>query len=58
MYIYIYQNSSHKKIPNSPSYTVLLNVLVLSRIDYSSSLLYHLPNNSVSPLNSIIRASI
>ena len=38
--------------------TVLINALVLSRIDYCSSLLYHLPNTSLSPLNRIIRASI
>ena len=38
--------------------TVLINALVLSRIDYCSSLLYHLPNTSLSILNHIIRASI
>ena len=32
--------------------------LVLSSIDYCSSILYHIPNNSVSPLNRIIRSSI
>ena len=41
-----------------PLTTVLINALVLSRIDYCSSLLYHLPNTSLSPLNRIIRASI
>ena len=41
-----------------PLTTVFINALVLSRIDYCSSLLYHLPNTSLSPLNRIIRASI
>ena len=41
-----------------PLTTVLINALVLSRIDYCSSLLYHLPNTSLSPLNRIIRASV
>ena len=41
-----------------PLTTVIINALVLSRIDYCSSLLYHLPNTSLSPLNRIIRASI
>ena len=35
-----------------------INALVLSRIDYCSSLIYHLPNTSLSPLYRIIRASI
>ena len=41
-----------------PLTTVIINALILSRIDYCSSLLYHLPNTSLSPLNRIIRASI
>ena len=35
-----------------PLTTVLINTLVLSRIDYCSSLLYHLPNTSLSPFKS------
>ena len=46
MYIYIY------------IYTVLINSLVISRIDYCSSLLYILPASSIAPLNRIIRSSI
>ena len=41
-----------------PLTTVLINALILSRIEYCSSLLYNLPNTSLSPLNLIIRASI
>ena len=41
-----------------PLTTVFINVLVLSRIDYCSLLLYHLPNTTLPPLNRIIRAYI
>ena len=41
-----------------PLTTILIHALVLYRVDYCSSLLYHLPNTSLSPLNRIIRASI
>ena len=36
----------------------LVNSLVLSRIDYCSSILINLPLSSISPLNRIIRSSI
>ena len=41
-----------------PLTTVLINALVLSHIDYCSSLLYHLPNTSLPPLNRIILRTI
>ena len=37
---------------------VLINSLIISRIDYCSSLLYNLPASSIAPLNRIIRSSI
>ena len=37
---------------------VLINSLVISRIDYCSSLLYILPASSIAPLNRITRSSI
>ena len=36
----------------------LVNSLVLSRIDYCSSILINLPLSSISPLNRVIRSSI
>ena len=36
----------------------LVNYLVLSRIDYCSSILINLPLSSISPLNRVIRSSI
>ena len=41
-----------------PLCAVLINSLVISRIDYCSSLLYILPASSIAPLNRIIRSSI
>ena len=38
--------------------SVLINSLVIYRIDYSSYLLYNLPASSIAPLNRIIRLSI
>ena len=41
-----------------PLCAVLINSLVISRIDYCSSLLYFLSASSIAPLNRIIRSSI
>ena len=40
-----------------PLCVVLINSLVISRIDYCSSLLYILPASSIAPLHRIIRSS-
>ena len=55
---HLFKISRIRKDLTRPLTTVLINALVLSRIDYCSSLIYHLPNTSLSPLNRIIRASI
>ena len=55
---HLFKISHIRKDLTRPLTTVLINALVLSRIDYYSSLLYHLLNTSLSPLNRIIRASI
>ena len=47
-----------RKYLTRPLSTVLTNEFIISRIDYCSSLLYHLPNTSLYPLNRIIRAFI
>ena len=67
IYIHIYTKSSNfhlfriKKIRTSLSRNLtktLINALVLSRIDYCSSLLNLLPAKATAPLNRIIRSSI
>ena len=50
-----------RKIRNSITISLtktLVNSLVLSRIDYCSSMLINLPLSSISPLNRVIRSSI
>ena len=41
-----------------PLYAVLVNSLVIFRIDYCSSILYSIPASSIAPLNRIIISSI
>ena len=56
-----YHLSRIRKIPQSTSVFLtktLVNSLVLSRIDYYSSILINLPLSSIFPLNRVIRSSI
>ena len=54
-----YENQLLYTVIKDISFTkTLVNYLVLSRIDYCSSLLINLPLSSISPLNRVIRPSI
>ena len=55
---YLFRIRWLRKHITRPLCVVLINSLVISRIDYCSSLLYILPPSFVAPLNRIIRSSI